>query len=166
MKAKDVHLGYEVRTGKPVTIPIRHLAVTGQTQEAGKTTTLEALITRSKLRAVTFITKRGEGSFRNARSIEPYFREQADWQFVASILEASRQEKLKFERAWIIRASKGAKTLADVQTNVRKALENPKIRGMSADVEVEATCRGCGCTDSFACLTSNHPRLSPAGPAV
>jgi hypothetical protein len=81
---------------------------------------------------VTFITKRGEASFVNARRIDPYFREQADWQFVASILEASRSEKLKFERAWIIRASKGANTLADVQANVRRLMETAK--GMNADV--------------------------------
>ena len=51
---------------------------------------------------------------------------------VASILEASRGEKLRFERAWIIRASKGARTLADVQRNVQRALETAK--GMNADV--------------------------------
>jgi hypothetical protein len=132
VKTRSVHLGFEVGTGEPVSIAIRHMAVTGQTQEAGKTTTLQALIERSGLRAVTFITKRGESSFQKARRIAPYFREQTDWQFVASILEASRGEKLKFERAWIIRASRGARTLADVQRNVRAAME--KARGLSADV--------------------------------
>ncbi len=127
-----IHLGFEVGTGEPVSIPLKHMVITGQTQEAGKTTALEALISRSGLRALTFITKPGEASFRDAKRIKPYFREQADWQFVASILEASRGEKLKFERAWIIRASKGARSLADVQANVRKAMETAK--GMSADV--------------------------------
>jgi hypothetical protein len=132
-KATTLLLGYEVGdTGATVEVPLKHMAITGQTQEAGKTTALEALISRSGLRAVTFITKRGEASFTGARRIEPYFREQADWQFVASILEASRSEKLKFERAWIIRASKGANTLADVQKNVRELMD--KARGMSADV--------------------------------
>jgi hypothetical protein len=131
--ARTLLLGYEVgASGADVQIPLKHMAITGQTQEAGKTTALEGLIARSGLKAVTFITKRGEASFTGARRIEPYFREQADWQFVASILEASRGEKLKFERAWIIRASKGARTLADVQRNVRKAMETAK--GMSADV--------------------------------
>lgn len=128
----DIRLGFEVGSATEVRIPLKHLAITGQTQEAGKTTALEALIARSGLRAVTFITKRGESSFVGCRRIDPYFREQADWQFVASILEASRSEKLKFERAWIIRASRGAETLADVQRNVRKAMETAK--GMSADV--------------------------------
>jgi len=132
MKGKTVHLGFEVGSGAPVAIPLSHCAIAGQTQAAGKTTTLEALIERSQLRAVTFITKRGEGSFTEARRVRPYFREQTDWQFVASILEASRGERLKFERAWIIRASRGARTLADVQRNVRAALE--KAKGMSADV--------------------------------
>ena len=128
----DVRLGWSIGPGEPVRIPIRHMCVAGQTQEAGKTTALEGMITRAGLTAVTFITKRGEGSFKDARHIKPYFREQADWQFVASILEASRGEKLKFERAWIIRASKGAKTLAEVQQNVRKAML--KAKGLSADV--------------------------------
>lgn len=129
-----VRLGYAIGSGVPVEIPIRHMVVTGQTQEAGKTTTLDALITRAGLRAITFVTKRGEGAFTDARRIDPYFREQADWKFVASILEASRGEKLKMERAWIIRASKGASTLADVHVNVKKALNDPKVRGMSADM--------------------------------
>jgi hypothetical protein len=129
---REIPLGFEVGTGRPIAIPLKHLAITGQTQESGKTTTLEALITRSQLRAVTFITKRGEGSFTTARRIEPYFRERADWQFVAAILEASRGEKLKFERAWIIRASRGARTLADVHRNVREALKTAK--GLSGDV--------------------------------
>jgi len=127
-----IPLGFEVHAGGPVAVPLKHLAITGQTQEAGKTTALEALITRAGVRAVTFVTKRGEGAFVNARRIDPYFREQADWQFVASILEASRGEKLKFERAWIIRASRGARTLADVHRNVKRAQE--KATGLSADV--------------------------------
>lgn len=127
-----IPLGFEVGTGKLVEIPCRHMVVTGQTQEAGKTTTLEALISRSRLPAIAFITKRGEQSFSNARRIEPYFRERADWQFVASVLEATMRERLKFERAWIMRASKGAKSLADVQRNVRHQMLTAK--GMSADV--------------------------------
>jgi hypothetical protein len=131
-RSARVHLGYAVPTGEPVDIPLRHTVVTGQTQEAGKTTALEALCSHGDLRSLVFVTKRGEGNFADARYIEPYFREQADWQFVASVLEASRGERLKFERAWIIRASKGARSLADVQRNVRQALKSAK--GLSADV--------------------------------
>jgi hypothetical protein len=129
---KGVHLGYEVGAGVAVEIPLRHMVVTGQTQEAGKTTTLEAMIVRAKVKAIAFVTKRGEGSFSDARVVPPYFKEQADWKYVASILEASRGEKMKFERSWIIRASKGATSLADVHKNVRKALETAK--GIHADV--------------------------------
>jgi hypothetical protein len=130
--SSGIRLGFQVGSGTEVTIPLKHLAICGQTQEAGKTTALEALITRAGVRALTFVTKRGEGSFGSARRVEPYFREQADWQFVASILEASRGEKLKFERAWIIRASRGAQTLADVQHNVREAMKTAK--GLAGDV--------------------------------
>lgn len=127
-----VDFGFEVGTGEPVSIPLRHMVVTGQTQEAGKTTTLEGLISRSGVKAIAFLTKRGEGTFDDARVIAPYFREQADWKYVAAILEASRGEKLKFERSWIIRASRGARTLRDVHDNVRLALKTAK--GLSGDV--------------------------------
>lgn len=131
-RSRRVHLGFQVPSGEAVEIPLRHTVVTGQTQEAGKTTALEALVAHGGLRALVFLTKRGEGGFEDSYPVEPFFREQADWQFVASVLEASRGERLKFERAWIIRASKGARTLADVQRNVRLAMKTAK--GLSADV--------------------------------
>ena len=121
-----IHLGYEVGSGREIQIPIRHLAVTGQTQESGKTTTLEALICRSGLRAIAFVTKRGEGSFANGRRIQPYFRDRADWQFVDQLLEAQLREKNKFLRPWIIRICRTTKMLADVQREVRRALEKAK----------------------------------------
>jgi hypothetical protein len=127
-----IHLGFEVASGSPVEIPIRHMAVTGQTQEAGKTTTLEALIDRAELRALTFVTKRGEGAFTSGRPTAPYFREQADWRFVSSLLEAFLGERLKFERSWIMRATKKARTLADVRRNIQTL--QLKAKGLSADV--------------------------------
>jgi len=57
-------VGYEVGTGKEVNISPSHLIVTGLTQKAGKTTTLESLIKRSGKRAIIFRTKIGD--FTNA----------------------------------------------------------------------------------------------------
>lgn len=119
---QSIHLGYVVGTGEPVEIPLRHTAVTGQTQESGKTTTLEGLISRSGLQAVAYVTKRGESSFHVMHPIPPYFQERADWQFVQSLLEASTKSTLKFEQSWIMRASEGAKTLQDVRANIQKYL--------------------------------------------
>jgi hypothetical protein len=115
MRARTVHLGFEVGSAIPIEIPISHMAVTGQTQKSGKTTALEALITRAKLPAIAFLTKRGEGSFTSARRILPYFKERTDWQFVQSILESVLRKDQQFKQPWIMRACEGAKTLADVQ---------------------------------------------------
>lgn len=131
-REQTIHLGYEVGTGLPVAVPLRHMAVTGQTQQSGKTTTLEALIARSGGTALTFVTKRGEGSFAGARRIQPYFRDRADWQFVTSILDATLQEKNKFLRPWIIRICRATESLADVQDAVQEALETAK--GINAGV--------------------------------
>jgi hypothetical protein len=123
---QSIHLGYVVGTGEPVEIPLRHTAVTGQTQESGKTTTLEGLISRSGLQAVAYVTKRGESSFHVMHPIPPYFQERADWKFVQSLLEASTETKLKFEQSWIMRASEGAKTLQDVRRNISRFLDGVK----------------------------------------
>lgn len=130
-----VHLGFEVGTGKAVAIPLKHMVVTGQTQEAGKTTALEALIVRSGLRAVTFVTKRGEGAFAGGRRLQPFFRERADWVFVSSLIDATLGEKNKLLRAWLMKVCRGTKTLAEVQRNVIAAKE--KARGFSESIYTE-----------------------------
>jgi len=128
-----VPLGFEVGTGKPVSVPIGHMAVTGQTQQSGKTTAMEGLISRSGRRAVAFVTKRGERGFIEGRRIRPYFKERADWQFVEAILESAMRQKMRFERAWIVRAARGAHTLADVQRNVDQLQASSK-RNMDQDI--------------------------------
>lgn len=133
MKANHVQLGIEVGSSSPVWIPVRHMAVTGQTQESGKTTALEALITRSCLPAIAFLTKRGERSFTNARQVLPYFQDRGDWQFVQSILEFTMKERMKFERAWIVRACQGAHSLADVQRKLPE-LQAKSRNSMSQDI--------------------------------
>lgn len=131
---KPIFLGYEMKTGEKVEIPVRHMIVTGQTQESGKTTTLEALIHRGEnLRAIAFVTKRGEKSFKHGNTILPYFQERADWAFVSSILESMMREKMRFERAWITRACRGAETLIHVRMNCAK-LEKESRKDMSKDV--------------------------------
>lgn len=128
-----IHLGFEVDSGAQIAVPLKHLAICGQTQESGKTTTLEALITRSQLRALAFITKRGERSFETGRRVAPYFMERVDWEFVESILEATMRQRMKFERAWIVKATKGAHTLAGVQKNVAELQARSK-RSMDQDL--------------------------------
>lgn len=140
-----IPLGFELGTGRPIFIPLGHLAITGQTQAAGKTTTLEALISRSGSDAVAFLTKRGEGSFRVAYFLKPYFRDRTDWPFIKSVLEARAGEKLKFETAQIIALCQdysgpegtweAPKTLADVLANAEIALKS-KVRGYVRNVYV------------------------------
>jgi len=71
-------LGFEVGTGLPVSIPLHHSAIFGMTQLSGKTTALEALITRSGLKAIAFITKRGEAGFSQCHTVPPYYKPRAD----------------------------------------------------------------------------------------
>jgi hypothetical protein len=72
-------------------------------------------------------------AFSTYRKIKPYFQERADWEFIESVLEATMKQRMKWERAWIVRASKGASSLADVQRNVQVLQEKAK-RGMDQDM--------------------------------
>jgi len=119
--AETVPLGFTVGPGEWVAIPLAHTCVTGQSQQAGKTTALEGLVARSGKRAITFVTKRGEESFARGRRLAPYFRERADWLFVASLIDATMGEKNKLLRSFLMKVCRTTKTLADVQLAVREA---------------------------------------------
>ena len=134
---RSTRVGFEVGSGKPVDVPIRHMVVIGQTQESGKTTTLEAMIARAHedypdISALAFVTKRGESGFTEARRVAPYFRDRADWQFVDGLLSAVLHEKNKFLRPWIMRVCRNTHTLADVQRKVQRELGS--ARGISEGV--------------------------------
>lgn len=131
---KDVLLGYEVGTAEPVSIPLHHVVVTGVTQLSGKTTTLEALIARSGMKAIAFRTKRGESGFEDARVHRPFFRERSDWQYVQGLLEATMRERMKFERSWIIKSTKGTRSLREVYENIASRLESGKMRSLDESV--------------------------------
>ena len=90
-------LGFEVGSGESVHVPLHHLAIFGMTQLSGKTTALEALISRSGLKAIAFKTKRGEGGFTKFNLVTPYYKPRADWQFVEGLVNVALGEKVKFE---------------------------------------------------------------------
>lgn len=119
---KKIKIGYEVKTGKEISIAPSHLVVTGITQESGKTTTLESLIKRGKSKAIIFKTKHGERGITQGTKIMPFFKEEFDWEYAVEILEASRKEKLKFERSWIIKYSKTANNLIEFKANLDQAI--------------------------------------------
>jgi len=127
-------LGFEVVTGNEVNIAPSHLIVTGITQLSGKTTTLEALISRSDLKAVAFKTKPGETGFSQGKIIPPFFVERSDWQYVESLLEATLKERLKFERSWIMKACKGATTLEEVHKNIKRLLKESREGSLQQSV--------------------------------
>lgn len=136
---KKVKIGYEIGTGEEVHIEPAHLVVTGITQQSGKTTLLNALIKRGKFKAVVFKTKIGEKGITEGRIIPPYYKDEFDWEYASEILEASRKEKLKFERSWIIKYAKKANNLTEFKANIDKALADDtsgekRLRGLEQSV--------------------------------
>lgn len=88
-------MGYEVGSARPVHIPTdMNIAATGQTRRTGKTTALEAIITRGKFTCLTFRTKRGETGFLRGVQIRPFYKPRSDWVYVKSLAEAALDKEL------------------------------------------------------------------------
>lgn len=100
-----IPLGYEVGTGKRVAIPLNHMVILGQTQLSGKTTAMEAVALRGDVRAISFITKPGERSFRQRTSIPAFFSEASTeeyWKHVVAMLEYRSEVKLGWRERGVV----------------------------------------------------------------
>jgi len=129
MSEGKILLGFEVPSGEPVYLITHHLAIFGITQLSGKTTGLEALISRSGLKAIAFKTKRGEAGFTTYNLVTPYYKPRADWQFVEGLVNVALGEKVKYEpgmRWAIIKVSKGSKNLREVKAKAEEMLTKAK----------------------------------------
>jgi len=134
----DILLGFEVGTGLPIQMPLHHLAIFGMTQLSGKTTTLEAIITRSGLKAVAFITKRGEAGFARCSTIPPYYKPRTDWQFVEGLINVALNERVKYEpgmRSAIMKVCRAGRGLREVRDSARKMAVEAKGEFMKSVFE-------------------------------
>ena len=127
-KSDHFIVGFELGTGDPVSAEVHHLGIFGLTQRAGKTTGLEAFISRlpEDFHVLVFRTKRGDLGFDQAERIPFYFRERTDWQFVEGLISAHLLEKAKIYRGDIMRACRSSTTLQGVWNNVRGFLKNSR----------------------------------------
>jgi hypothetical protein len=125
----SILVGFECGTGKRIEIPLGHLFICGLTQESGKTTTLEALITRSGYPAIVFVTKPGEECFKDGKSLKPYFREDVEWKELEALFESLFEEKMKDIRVKLIELCelcKDENKLRNIKDKIDQALEDEK----------------------------------------
>lgn len=124
----EIHLGYQIPTGQAVTIPLHHTVVTGVTQKAGKTTTIEALLSRmpAGFTGLVFRTKRREITFDNAHGVQAYYRPPLndvgvlDWQYVQQLLENAMKRKMNIQESFIIDAAESAHSLQEFHHNIQE----------------------------------------------
>src|SRR5271157_1072402 len=128
-------LGYEIGSGIPVEISPGHLIVTGITQLSGKTTTLEALIKRSGMKAIVFKTKIGEKGFSEGTEIAPFFRDRSDYEFVRSLIEAYAKEKLFLEKGTLMQLCKGSRDLVDIKKRVDDTVAGG-LKGLKEEIYI------------------------------
>jgi hypothetical protein len=145
-----IPLGFICGTGEPLSIPIGHTVIVGQTQAAGKTTALEAMANRSPGCVIAFLTKRGEGSFRIATPMTPYFRECMDWREMCALLEVVHEKKLdsmqKLDVRKLCQAGELGRGKNFVEWNAPNSMEEmyatvkrvmPHVRGMHEPIYYE-----------------------------
>jgi hypothetical protein len=135
-----IPLGYELGSGARVGIPVNHTVVLGQTQLSGKTTTLEAMVARSELRAIGFITKPGEKSFRLQTQIPAFFSEstiEEYWKYVVAIVENLMNVKLGWqERGWIVKLCQDYSREGKTKAQSYKWKKPKSLRELLANVEI------------------------------
>lgn len=124
--SKDILVGFECGTGEEVRIRPAHLFISGLTQKSGKTTTLEALVQRSGLSIISFITKPDEKCFDTGEHHKPFFQEKAEWKVVEKLFEAQLGEKMKDVRPKLIELCKREATLIAVKERIDNTLEKSK----------------------------------------
>jgi len=135
---EEILLGFEVNTGEPIRLSLHHLAIFGMTQLSGKTTALEALISRSGLKAVAFITKRGESGFTKYNLVTPYYKPRSDWQFVEGLVNVALGEKVKYEpgmRYAIMKVCRSHKDLKEIQQAAQDLAKDSKREFMKSVYE-------------------------------
>jgi len=135
---EKILLGFEVPSGEPVYLSVHHLAIFGMTQLSGKTTALEALISRSGLKAIAFKTKRGEAGFTKYNLVTPYYKPRADWQFVEGLVNVALGEKVKYEpgmRYAIMKVCRGHKDLREIRQAAVDMAEKSKREFMKSVYE-------------------------------
>lgn len=128
LPSEEVLVGFECGTGQEVKVKPAHLFVSGMSQKSGKTTTLEAIIQRSGLKAIAFLTKPGEKCFDSGFIHVPYFCKQADWKVVEKLFESLLREKMKDVRADLIELCKYAETMDEVKGKIDDALQDTQTK--------------------------------------
>ncbi|MGD8777689.1 MAG: hypothetical protein PVH88_01875 [Ignavibacteria bacterium] len=135
-----IRLGYEKGTGMEVKIQPSHLIVTGVTQMSGKTTTLEAILSRFEgfqdgrvPTKILFKTKPGEKNLANFHLIKPYFNERADYTFIKNLLEAFSKERISIEKGTLMKLCKDADNLESISQKIKTELEKGK-RGIYEEI--------------------------------
>lgn len=120
--AEDILVGFECGTGTEVRFDPAHLFISGITR-SGKTTTLEAIVHRSGLSTVSFITKQGEECFKKGNNLKPFFQEKAEWKHLENIFKVQLNEKMKDIRPILIELCNNKDTLELVKGEIDNALQ-------------------------------------------
>lgn len=132
---KKIKLGYSIPEAKEIFIEPSHLIVTGVTQLSGKTTTLEALISRHiGSKAIVFKTKPGEKSFSSGKTTAPFFRDRSDYEFVRSLIEAYSGDKMYIEKGTLMKLCKGTGNLIEIKKRVDDEMAGGKLRGINLEI--------------------------------
>lgn len=100
--------------------PLAHLAIFGQTQKAGKTTTLRTYahnLAEVGVDVLIFRSGRGEIPF-PGRSAKPMFQERLDWRSVEAMLWSFLNERPRVYRPILMRATRGAQTMEGVRDKI------------------------------------------------
>uniref|UniRef100_A0A6M3L210 Uncharacterized protein n=1 Tax=viral metagenome TaxID=1070528 RepID=A0A6M3L210_9ZZZZ len=137
MVKSSLFLGYEIGTGKEVTVPIFHTLITGQTRLSGKSTNLKAMAKQAikkGFKVLVMDTKINLADFEGfGNQIPVCLKQTTDPLVLRDLLESINQRKITQFQSTLIDITRHAKTFEEVIENAKDMLEKKRISGFKKD---------------------------------
>lgn len=133
---------YKVGSGEPVDLPLHHMIVFGMTEFSGKTTMIEAAISASGYRGLTFRAKRGELGFEGAKKIPIFFDDRGlvTWRNLIGLMTAMFSDKIdrepgvKYAIQTVCKRPTQAKTLREIYERAKQKQSEEKPGSFKEEV--------------------------------
>ena len=115
-----------------VDVPLQHLAVYGLPARRERPPPWKGWSPALARTTLIFRTGKNEIAFASSIKVRPFFRERHDWRYVERLLWSFLEEKSKIYRPWVMRATQGANSLANIHSRIVKAGKNPPGLGQGS----------------------------------
>lgn len=131
--SKDITIGYEIGTGKEVTISPHHMFISG-ISGAGKSESMKAIIGRSESKILILDVKRRRDYSEFGADIPLYIEQKMDALMLKDLIESTERLSIKRELPMLSKLCRKSSTWEELLSKARKWQDDKKLRDFYKDV--------------------------------